>query len=162
MKGNGFNPDYRHNGRFPEEDVTSADDPEEIKDRMAEIRRGLRADAAQIARTAQQATDWKFYVQKFPLVFAGVALAVGYALVPQKGKNGPLLATDEQLQRMAKSGQLKVVAETPAADKPGLMRKAMFAVGGLALRAALDHMGQTLAVRSTHQTNGHASQMRDS
>lgn len=162
MKGNGFNPRHRHNGRLPEDDDSPADDPEVIKDRMAELRRGLRSDAVQIARSAQQATDWKFYVRKFPLVAAGVALAVGYVLVPPKGKQGPLLATDEQLERMAKSGRLKVVAETPATEKPGLMRKAMFAVGGLALRAALDHMGQTLAVRAQHQANGHASQMRDS
>lgn len=162
MKGNGFNPDHRHNGRFPEEERLPADNPDEIRDRMAELRRGLRNDAVQIAKTAQQATDWKFYVKKFPLVCAGVALVVGYALVPAKRKGGPLLATDEQLERMAKAGRLKIVAETPETDKPSLMRKAMFAVGGLALRAALDQMGQSLAVRASHQANGHASHVRES
>ncbi len=162
MKGNGFNSRYRHNGRLPEENEPPADDPEEIKDRMAELRRGLRADAAQIARSAQQATDWKFYVQRFPLVCAGVAFVVGYALVPSKRARGPLLATDEQLERMAKAGQLKVVAEAPSAEQPGLLRKAMFAVGGLALRAALDHVGQTLAVRASPQVNSHQANGRTS
>jgi predicted RNase H-like nuclease len=156
MNGNGYDSTNGHNGhkhRMAHDGVFPNDDAEAIKDRMATLRRGLQEDAAHLAHTAKQATDWKFYVEKFPFACAGLALLVGYALIPPK--RGPLRASDEQLEKLAKSGKLKVVAEPDPPQKQSLARKAMFAVGGLVLRAALDHVSQSLgSPMATRRTNG--------
>lgn len=163
MNGNGFDSTNGHNGRrnrLPNDGAFPNDDAEAIQDRMAILRRGLQQDAVHLAHTAKQATDWKFYVEKFPLACAGLALLVGYAIIPSK--KGPLVASEEQLQKLAKSGQLKVVAEAPPASKQGLARKAMFALGGLALRAALDHLGQSMGpLAAARSANGHPRQARE-
>lgn len=160
MTSHRFGSHYRHNGHIGPSQGADQNDPEAIKDQMAKVRRGLQADAVSLARSAQQAADWKFYVHKFPLVCAGVALAVGYSLVPPK--KGPLVASDEQLEKLAKAGHLKVVADQSVAEKPGMLHKAMFALGSLAVRAALNHVGQTLAARNSHTaTNGHTTNSRE-
>lgn len=163
MNGNGFDSTNGRGGRnrrFSDDAAVPGGDAEAIQDRMAILRRGLQQDAVQLAHTARQATDWKFYVEKFPLACAGVALVLGYTLIP--AKKGPLVASEEQLAKLAKSGQLKVVAEAPATSKQGLARKAMFALGGLALRAALDHLGQSVGpLAAARQSPGHPRQARE-
>jgi hypothetical protein len=71
---------------FDEEpDVSTApSEPDEIRRNMAQIRRDLHNDVRGVVEGAEAATDWRRFIRNFPWASMGVAVAVGYLIVPRK------------------------------------------------------------------------------
>ena len=57
--------------------MTSYDPADDIRRRMAELRRELTGDVREVGRSAREMTDWTFYVRKFPWAVAAVAAVTG-------------------------------------------------------------------------------------
>ena len=57
--------------------------PEEIQDRMKVLRKRLRRQAGFAADDARQLMSWQGLVARHPLASVGIALAIGYAVVPR-------------------------------------------------------------------------------
>lgn len=51
---------------------------------MAQIRRDLHDDVKGVVQGAEAATDWRRFIKNYPWASMGVALAVGYLIVPRK------------------------------------------------------------------------------
>ncbi len=62
---------------------TAPPEIDEIRKKMAQIRRDLHADVQGVVQGAEAATDWRRFVRGYPWASMGVALAVGYMIVPQ-------------------------------------------------------------------------------
>jgi hypothetical protein len=57
---------------------------EDIRKRMAQIRRDLHDDVRGVVEGAEAATDWRRFVRNYPWACMGAAVAVGYLIVPRK------------------------------------------------------------------------------
>lgn len=64
--------------------ATGLTDADEIRRQMGLIRRELHKDVRGVVATAEAVTDWRRYLTAYPLVSVGVAVLVGYLVVPNR------------------------------------------------------------------------------
>ncbi len=57
--------------------------PEEIQQQLATLRFRLMKDVSDVQATARRMVDWRHHFREHPLLFCGVAAAIGYLLVPR-------------------------------------------------------------------------------
>jgi len=130
----------------------SSQDPEQIRRRMAELRREMECDVNQVRRGARQMkaqmTDWTYYVRKFPWAVAGAAVVAGYLLVPKKR---PVIKPDpEMLAELVKQNKVKVQSTAPAPDNPGMMKSLLMMGLTWAARTGFAYMTQRIT-EAAHQ-----------
>lgn len=63
---------------------TTKDQVDEIRRRMAHIRRELHEDVRTVVAGAEAVTDWRRYVRLYPWACLGAAFAAGFLIVPKK------------------------------------------------------------------------------
>jgi hypothetical protein len=126
--------------------------PDEIRSRMAHVREELQRDVAELTHDVQQATDWKMYVRKFPFACVGVAALIGFSLVPSR-RRATMVATDEQIKKLADAGKLHVIADPPPAQKAGVTKKIALALGTVAARAAMAYVGKELGQKANNDSS---------
>jgi hypothetical protein len=68
--------------------ATTTNESDEIQQQMARIRRELHQDVSEVVAGAEAAADWRRYVRAYPWAAVGIALAVGYLVVPRQGRGG--------------------------------------------------------------------------
>jgi hypothetical protein len=59
---------------------------EKIRKAMAEVRRDVDANSAQVFNHAREMADWRYHVRKYPKLSLAAAAAIGYLLVPAKSR----------------------------------------------------------------------------
>jgi hypothetical protein len=59
---------------------------EEIRRAMAEVRRDVDANSAEVLNHAREMTDWRYYIRNYPKLSLAAAAAIGYLVVPAKRK----------------------------------------------------------------------------
>jgi hypothetical protein len=69
---------------MPTSSAASSGELGELQRRMAQIRREMHADVQGAVRGAQSLTDWRSLVGNHPWAALGVALGVGYLVVPHR------------------------------------------------------------------------------
>jgi len=57
--------------------------PEELRQRMAQIRSATHGDVETILTGLRQNLDWRYHLERHPWAFAGAAAFLGYLLVPK-------------------------------------------------------------------------------
>src|ERR1700676_1262593 len=75
-------PRRRVEGRAREAALMDSDRADEIRRRMIEQRGALRDDLDFLVAQARLKTDWRHYVRRYPWVFMGAGVVLGYFLVP--------------------------------------------------------------------------------
>lgn len=128
QRGNGF-PRY-------------SNDAEAIRARMRELRGELSSEVQIAKAKASQAVDWRHIVGKHPVAALGAAAVVGYLLVPNK--RYVYQYSDEQVERLAERGKLKVTPAKNVASKSAIS-SALATVAAIAGRAALSQITQKLS-----------------
>ena len=63
---------------------TASPEVDDIRRQMAQIRRDLHKDVQNVVEGAESVTDWRRLFRNYPWASMGVALAVGYLIVPRK------------------------------------------------------------------------------
>jgi hypothetical protein len=75
--------------------------------RMEEVRCDLDEGAQEIAESAHDLVEWRYYVKNYPWICAGVACAIGYVIVPRRrlgvGKVNKTLAEHDRLLKKSHS-----------------------------------------------------------
>jgi hypothetical protein len=122
----------------------ATDDPaENIRRRMAELRRDLECDVRAVSRGARVMTDWKFYARKFPWAMVGVAALAGYMLIP---KRKPVIKPDaDMIEELVRQKKIKVESVTKQPDKPGMMKSLLLAGLTFAIKTGAQHVTQQMA-----------------
>ena len=67
--------------------ATALSESDEIRQKMAQIRRDLHEDVREVVAGAGAATDWRRYVRSYPWASVGVAAAVGFLAVPRVSRS---------------------------------------------------------------------------
>jgi hypothetical protein len=115
---------------------------DEIRRRMAQIRRELHEDVRGVVSSAEAVTDWRRYIRMYPWAALGVAAAAGYLIVPRRHRTIP---TDIATQ--ADVAQVREVVKDAKAEKKsrkGLIGAAFGFAVPIALRAAQGYAVQYL------------------
>jgi hypothetical protein len=131
------------------------DDPaDDIRRRMAELRRELLSDVHEVGRSARVMTDWRFYVRRFPLATAAVVGLVGFMLVPKKKEVKVISPDPDALADMFKKEQLRVQTPASAKESPGLFKTLALMGITWAAKAGMNYLGErvrTAAVNKAHE-----------
>jgi hypothetical protein len=72
--------------------ATARDDVDEIRRAMAQIRRELHEDMQGVVAGAEAASDWRYYVRRYPWVALGAAAALGFLVVPKRKRSAAEVA----------------------------------------------------------------------
>ncbi len=64
--------------------ATTTNEVDEIRRKMAWIRRELRDDVLGVVESAEEIADWRHYIRDYPWAAVGLAAAVGFMLVPKR------------------------------------------------------------------------------
>ncbi len=126
-------------------------DAETIRKRMAQVRSELERDARSVSEEMQRATHWEYYVRKFPYACIGIAAFVGYSLVPSPRRQ-TVVATDEQIKKLADSGKLHVVADPPPKRERSATAKVGLALGTVVARAVMAYVGKNMGEKANQAT----------
>lgn len=120
---------------------------EEIRKRMAELRRDLASDVQDVTRSAKAMASPAFYIRKFPWATLAVAAGVGYMLIPKKKR---IVQPDmEALAELVRKNQVNISTSNAAEESPGMLKT--LAVMGLtyAAKAGMNYLIQQLTTTTT-------------
>ena len=136
--------------------ATAPTDIDDIRRRMAQIRRELHDDVQGVVAGAEAVADWRRWVRNYPWACIGVAFTVGYLVIPRKNRQGPTIHINApDLPKVkAPTAVAEAVASPPAEKKKGkgliargfglLMPVVLRAAQGYALQFAEQWMAQRL------------------
>jgi hypothetical protein len=131
---------------------------DQIRRQMAQIRRDLHADVQGVVEGAEAATDWRRIVRSYPWACMGVALAVGYMIVPRKHRVTTTLQVAPAEIAQAASFEPPALLEIKKPGK-GLLKTVFGLVAPVALRAvqgyALQFAEQWMAQKVAEQMERH-------
>jgi len=120
--------------------ATATDDVDEIRRKMAKIRRELHEDVRGVVASAEAVTDWHRYIRNYPWIALGVATAVGYVIVPRRHRSVPHdLATHADVARVrevVEERRGKEQDKKSSKERKGLVGLGLSILGPIALRAA--------------------------
>jgi hypothetical protein len=140
--------------------VNSDESAEEIRKRMAELRRELTCDVDDVSRSvrdvgrsAREMASPLYLIRNYPWVSAAVAGAIGYLLVPKR-KNQQIVKPDpDMLAELVRKQQIKVDTSKASGETDGMLKS--LAVMGItwAAKAGMNYMVQrftTAATKTNH------------
>lgn len=140
--------------------ATAPPEIDEIRKKMAQIRRDLHADVQGVVQGAEAATDWRRFIRGYPWASMGVTLAVGYLIVPKRQKVVPTTIQIAAPEPSRFASIESVRASEPETKKgKGLLGTAFGLIAPVALRAAqgyaLQFAEQWMAQRVAQQMQLH-------
>jgi hypothetical protein len=125
--------------------ATVSNEVEEVRRRMAEIRRELHEDVREVVATAEAVTDWQRYVRTYPLASLGVAFALGYVVVPKRRRRIPAdVATQSDVAKVREAVETKADEGKKEKASKGLIGMAWALLTPVAVRAAQSYAVQYL------------------
>src|SRR5438270_6788130 len=105
--------------------ATATNDIDEIRRQMAQIRRELHEDVQEVVAGAGAVFDWRRYIRSYPWAAVGVAVAVGYLIVPKRRRSVP-----RDVARQADVAEVReVLKQVQDAAPQEKTRKSLVAVG---------------------------------
>jgi|GEM_PF-1315350 len=145
------------NQSFAREKVVATATPnaDDIRLRMAQIRRELHSDVRGVVANAEAVTDWRRYIRMYPWAALGTSVALGYFLVPRRHapvESIPSNAASELTQVVETLKETEPVASAPA--RKGLLAAAFGFLSPIALRAAQGYASQYLENWIAQQQEG--------
>jgi hypothetical protein len=126
--------------------ATVANDAEDIRRQMAQIRHELHQDVREVVVKAEAVADWHRYIRLYPWVSVGVAFAVGYLVVPKRHRSVPRdVATAADVAEVRQAVQ-ETRRDEPLKEKTkkGLLAAAWATAGPVAIRLAQGYAVQYL------------------
>lgn len=118
--------------------ATAMSEIDEIRQRMAKIRRDLHADVQGVVEGAAVATSWRHFVKTYPWPSVAVSLAIGYLVVPKRRKKPVAITiapTDLSLDGDTKTVVVERLVQAPEKPKRSLVMTVAGWAAPLAWRA---------------------------
>jgi hypothetical protein len=123
---------------------------------MAQIRRDLHEDVKGVVEGAEAATDWRRYIRSYPWAAMGVAVVIGYLIVPRKHRPTTIQIAPSQL---AQTVPVEAAAQVEAKKGKSLLGSAFGLVAPLVFKTAqgyaLQFAEQWLAQKVAEQMGQH-------
>ena len=138
---------------------TAPPDIDDIRRKMAQIRRDLHQDVKGVVQGAEAATDWRRFIRNYPWASMGVALAVGYLIVPRRHKTPTIHVAPIEVARATAPEAPRLVEPEPKKKGKGLLGTVFGLVAPVALRAiqgyALQFAEQWMTQKVAEQASLH-------
>lgn len=115
---------------------------DEIRRKMARIRRELHEDVRDVVESAEAVSDWRHYIRAYPWASLGVALAVGYLVVPKRRRTVKPAEVAQAVVAQIPHAVQAVQPEPPAKKGRGLIGAGLGMIAPLVLRAAQNYAMQ--------------------
>jgi hypothetical protein len=113
---------------------------ERIQRRMHDLRGQLDDDVEEVVDSTKEFIDWRTYVRRYPWACVGVAVAIGYLVVPARVE---LESPDvDTLLELAKKNKLVVDANPSPQKREGFASAVVRSFLQAAGRSALTYLGQ--------------------
>ena len=123
--------------------ATATSEIEDIRRQMARIRRELHEDVRGVVESAEAVTDWTHYIRDYPWASVGLALAVGFFVVPRRrSKSAKPAEVARAVVAQMQPGVQAVEAAAPEPPKKkgrGLIGAGLGLIAPIALRAAQNY-----------------------
>lgn len=125
--------------------ASATNEIEEIRKGMARIRRELHEDVKDVVESAEAVTDWKHYIRDYPWASMGLAVAIGFVLVPKRRKTVKpaevAQAVAAQIQPAVQAAQAAAAAPAPEPKKKGrgLIGAGLGLIAPIAMRAVQNY-----------------------
>jgi hypothetical protein len=141
--------------------ANSDESAEEIRKRMAELRRELTCDVddvsrsvREVGRSAREMASPLYLIRNYPWASAAVAAAVGYVLVPKRRQQQIVKPDPEMLAELVRKEQIKLDTSKASGETQGMFKS--LAVMGItwAAKAGMNYMVQRMtssAMNMNHQ-----------
>jgi hypothetical protein len=120
-------------------------DVDEIRRRMAQIRRELHQDVKGVVANAELATDWKHYVRQYPWTALAVASGIGFLAVPRRRRSVSKTARKAAEAAIATMREDAEESKTPrgeAVRNRGTTRSIFGFIAPIVMRAAQGYAAQ--------------------
>jgi len=113
--------------------ATATAEIDDIRRRMAQIRRELHEDVEEVVAGAEAVADWRRYVRMYPWAAVGIAATLGYLIVPKRRRSVP-----RDVARKADLAEVREVIEQARESEPEKKKRSKSLIGaGLAMLAPL-------------------------
>ncbi|HEX4412612.1 MAG TPA: hypothetical protein VH107_03220 [Lacipirellulaceae bacterium] len=141
--------------------ANSDESAEEIRKRMAELRRELTSDVddvsrsvREVGRSAKEMASPLYLIRNYPWVSAAVAGAVGYLLIPKRKQQQVVKPDPELLAELVRKEQIKLDTSKASGETDGMLKS--LAVMGItwAAKQGMSYMVQrftTAAMNMSHE-----------
>jgi hypothetical protein len=141
--------------------ATATNEADEIRLKMARIRRELHEDVREVVASAEAVTDWRRYIRMYPWAALGVPFAVGYLIVPRKHRPVPIpIVVPAGAAEVREAIDREKEREKDKAKEPqrkGLVGMALGFLAPIALRAAQGYAVQYLEAWIAQQQQASAT-----
>jgi hypothetical protein len=128
-----------------------SDSAEEIVKRMQHVRRHVGDDVKGIVETARTLSDWRYHVKHHPWLCVGLALALGFLVVPKR-KRIPSAEAKELISLLKK---YNVGVTTPPTSAGGLLRTVVSLAAPAVARTAMTIAQNRFAAMNAEHTTHH-------
>jgi hypothetical protein len=141
---------------------------DDIRRRMALIRRELREDVLGVVESAEAVTDWKHWIRDYPWASVALAAAVGFWLVPKRRRTVKpkevARAVVAEIQPVVQTAQAAALAPEPRKKGSGLIGAGLGLIAPIALRAAQNYathlVSHWIAQQQAHMAHAMAASGR--
>ncbi|WP_435019590.1 hypothetical protein TA3x_001374 [Tundrisphaera sp. TA3] len=132
--------------------ATAPTDIDDIRRRMAQIRRELHEDVQGVVAGAEAVADWRRWIRNYPWASVGVAFVLGYVIIPRKHRSSPTIHITHPDAPLPVAAQ---AVQPPAKKKKSLILKGLGLLAPVVFRAgqgyALQFLEQWMAQRMQAQ-----------
>jgi hypothetical protein len=123
--------------------ASATNEIDDIRRRMALIRRELHEDIRGVVESAEAVTDWKHWIRDYPWASMALAAGVGFWLVPKRRKlvkpQEVARAVVAEIQPAVQTVQAAVPAPEPKQKGRGLIGAGLGLIGPIVMRAAQNY-----------------------
>jgi hypothetical protein len=112
---------------------------ESVQERMQQLRCAIDEDMEEMAASARTTLDWKHYVNTYPWMCVGAAVALGFLIVPRRST--VLRPNAATLTELATTGHL-VVKPAPSGARR-ILDSLLATVASIAVHKATTYLGQS-------------------
>ena len=138
---------------------TAPPEIDEIRRKMAQIRRDLHKDVRGVVQGAEAATDWRRFIRNYPWASMGVAVFAGYLIVPRRHRPSTTIQIAPAEATPARAVETFRAPEPEKKKGKGLVGMLFGMVAPIAFKAAqgyaLQYAEQWLAQRVAQQAQLH-------
>jgi hypothetical protein len=140
--------------------MSTDDDAEAMRRRMAELRRELTFDVRDVGRSARAMANPAFYLRKFPWATTAVAALVGYMLVPKKKE--VVKPDPEVLAELVRKNQVKLDTSAASKDTQGMLKSLVVMGITYAAKVGFNHIVQQLTTAQAEKSRAAETESSDS
>lgn len=122
--------------------MTTEQEAERLRRRMATLRRRLDDDVSQVTTNASRLLEWRHYVSQYPWVTLGAVALAAYWVIPGRRTPQKVVLDRTSIDELIKRGGVQFETPQKTKEKAGWISAGVSLLATLALRGATAYLTQ--------------------